>query len=70
MSRCQFGSLYISATSLQDLMDFWNLTNFSGIPALVTSGLPSIPTEIAARDGRPNKKSKWDKVHIRFKYIE
>ncbi|AAF88117.1 Hypothetical protein [Arabidopsis thaliana] len=33
-----------------------------GIPALATSGLPSIPTEIAARDGRPNKKSKWDKV--------
>ncbi|EFH67058.1 transcriptional regulator family protein [Arabidopsis lyrata subsp. lyrata] len=33
-----------------------------GIPALVTSGLPSVPTEIAARDGRPNKKSKWDKV--------
>ncbi|XP_010460703.1 PREDICTED: SAP30-binding protein-like [Camelina sativa] len=33
-----------------------------GIPALVPSGLPSIPTEIAARDGRPNKKSKWDKV--------
>ncbi|ESQ33948.1 hypothetical protein EUTSA_v10008084mg [Eutrema salsugineum] len=33
-----------------------------GLPALVTSGLPSVPTEIAARDGRPNKKSKWDKV--------
>ncbi|KFK44774.1 hypothetical protein AALP_AA1G301400 [Arabis alpina] len=33
-----------------------------GIPALATSGLPSIPTDIAARDGRPNKKSKWDKV--------
>lgn len=44
------------------MMDFWNLTIFSGIPALVTSGLPSVPTEIAARDGRPNKKSKWDKV--------
>uniref|UniRef100_A0A1J3IGH5 SAP30-binding protein n=1 Tax=Noccaea caerulescens TaxID=107243 RepID=A0A1J3IGH5_NOCCA len=33
-----------------------------GIPALATSVLPSIPAEIAARDGRPNKKSKWDKV--------
>lgn len=44
------------------MMDFWNLTIFSGIPALATSGLPSVPTEIAARDGRPNKKSKWDKV--------
>ncbi|CAH2034282.1 unnamed protein product [Thlaspi arvense] len=33
-----------------------------GIPALATSGLPSIPTEVAARDGRPIKKSKWDKV--------
>lgn len=66
--RCQFGSLYISATSLHDLMDFQNLTNLSGIPALATSGLPSIPAEIAARDGRPNKKSKWDKVfyHIQM----
>ncbi|CAN8290863.1 unnamed protein product [Cochlearia groenlandica] len=33
-----------------------------GIPALATSVLPSVPTDIAARDGRPNKKSKWDKV--------
>ncbi|KAF8051929.1 hypothetical protein N665_1642s0004 [Sinapis alba] len=33
-----------------------------GVPALATTGLPSVPTEIAARDGRPNKKSKWDKV--------
>ena len=24
--------------------------------------MPSVPTDIAARDGRPNKKSKWDKV--------
>nr|VDD43972.1 unnamed protein product [Brassica oleracea] len=33
-----------------------------GVPALATTGLPSVPTDIAARDGRPNKKSKWDKV--------
>ncbi|KAJ0228804.1 Transcriptional regulator family protein [Hirschfeldia incana] len=33
-----------------------------GVPALATSGLPTAPTDIAARDGRPNKKSKWDKV--------
>lgn len=33
-----------------------------GVPALATTGLPSAPTDIAARDGRPNKKSKWDKV--------
>ncbi|KAH0917925.1 hypothetical protein HID58_025585 [Brassica napus] len=38
--------------------------NQIGVPALATSGLPSIPTEIAARNGRPNKKSKWDKVFI------
>ncbi|CAF2160056.1 unnamed protein product [Brassica rapa] len=37
---------------------------FTCVPALATSGLPSIPTEIAARNGRPNKKSKWDKVFI------
>ncbi|KAF2560165.1 hypothetical protein F2Q68_00014663 [Brassica cretica] len=33
-----------------------------GVPALAITGLPSVPTDIAARDGRPNKKSKWDKV--------
>ncbi|KAL1212826.1 hypothetical protein V5N11_019275 [Cardamine amara subsp. amara] len=33
-----------------------------GVPALAPSGLPTIPIEIAAREGRPNKKSKWDKV--------
>lgn len=33
-----------------------------GVPALATTGLPSVPSDIAPRDGRPNKKSKWDKV--------
>ncbi|KAG2320681.1 hypothetical protein Bca4012_056286 [Brassica carinata] len=33
-----------------------------GVPPLATSGLPSVPTEIAAHDVRHNKKSKWDKV--------
>ncbi|XP_021907737.1 uncharacterized protein LOC110822040 [Carica papaya] len=32
-----------------------------GVPALVAGGLPSA-TDAGVRDGRPNKKTKWDKV--------
>ncbi|XP_010549412.1 PREDICTED: SAP30-binding protein isoform X2 [Tarenaya hassleriana] len=33
-----------------------------GLPALPTSGLSSVSTDTGSRDGRANKKSKWDKV--------
>ncbi|XP_038685169.1 uncharacterized protein LOC119985072 [Tripterygium wilfordii] len=37
-----------------------------GVPAVVSSGLPSVPTAVGSvvRDGRQNKKSKWDKVDV------
>lgn len=39
------------------------LNNFVGVPALVAGGLPSA-TDAGVRDGRPNKKTKWDKVQV------
>lgn len=40
------------------------IESYLGVSAVAAGGLPSVPTAVdnVVRDGRQNKKSKWDKV--------